>query len=373
MKDLTGFTCLPVALDTATATPTPEGKKLGLTASWGPEAKITPLFAVEAAPAETLAAYVDGSCALAFRRCEIGTDVFLGVPELTAPFVRALARIAGVHLFTEVDASVWSADPYLSMHAMEDGAVTISTGRGQPVVDALEGTRLGEHPWLNIEDFETGPAGPCWKIKSNAASVLSDEERVLHGAGSLFSGRAASPGLEPAFLESVPEALGLEPNTTYAMSLDFRVEEEIGRDFYGSLYTYEEGQRQFIASLLSFREDKGYAGTATTSFTTHSEKSPYLGFHLRNWPNPAQPQGSLVVDNLRIRKLGAWRRDYDNGIVLCNPTSRPVRVQLEKPYRRIRGTQCPQVNDGSLVESVVLPAYDGLILTQGSTPSEHPG
>ena len=232
---------------------------------------------------------------------------------------------------------------------------------------------LGDHPWLNIDSFETGRTSPCWKTKSNAASVLSDEKRVLYGAGSLFSGRAASPGLEPALLESVPEALGLDPNTTYAMSFDFRVEEEIGRDFYVSLYTYEEGQRQFIASLLSFREDKGYAGTAKTSFTSHSEKSPFLGFLLRNWPTPAQPQGSLVVDNLRILKLGAWRRDYDNGIVLCNPTSRPVRVQLEKPYRRIRGTQCPQVNDGSLVESVVLPAYDGLILTQGSTPSEHPG
>ena len=148
MKDLTGFTCLPVAPDTAKVTPTPEGGKLGLRASWGPEASIAPLFAVEAAPAERLATYGDGSCALAFRRSESGTDVFLGVPELTPALVRALARIAGVHLFTEVDASVWAADPYLCIHAMEDGAVTISTGRAQPVLDALEGTRLGEGPRL---------------------------------------------------------------------------------------------------------------------------------------------------------------------------------------------------------------------------------
>jgi hypothetical protein len=68
------------------------------------------------------------------------------------------------------------------------------------------------------------------------------------------------------------------------------------------------------------------------------------------------------MDNLRIRRLGAWRRDYDNGIVLCNPTSKPVRVELERKYRKIRGKQCPEVNDGSAVDAVVIPAFDGLVL-----------
>jgi len=103
-------------------------------------------FAAEATAADALATSPDGSCALAVRRGDDGTDVFLGTPELTSELVRALARIAGVHLFTEVDAAVWAADPYLSIHAMEDGSVTITTGRAQSVLDALEGTPLGTGP-----------------------------------------------------------------------------------------------------------------------------------------------------------------------------------------------------------------------------------
>ena len=85
------------------------------------------------------------------RRSDDGTDVFLGTPELTAELVRALARIAGVHLFTEVDAAVWAADPYLSIHAMDDGPLAVFTGRAQPVVDALERTPLGDGPELVLE------------------------------------------------------------------------------------------------------------------------------------------------------------------------------------------------------------------------------
>lgn len=82
------------------------------------------------------------------HRSEQGIDVFLGVPELTPALVRALARLAGVHLFTEVDASVWTADPFLSVHALADGPLTVHTGRAQPVTDALDGSVLGAGPDL---------------------------------------------------------------------------------------------------------------------------------------------------------------------------------------------------------------------------------
>ncbi|MCD6361406.1 MAG: hypothetical protein J7M38_11170 [Armatimonadetes bacterium] len=151
MRELTGFACRLVTPDTARATPTAAGSALGLDESWGPAAKIEPLFAVEATPDETLATFADGSCALAVRRGDDGTDVFLGVPELTPELVRALARLAGVHLFTQVDASVWAADPYLSIHAMADGPVTISTGRARPVMDALDGTPVGAGPGFVLD------------------------------------------------------------------------------------------------------------------------------------------------------------------------------------------------------------------------------
>lgn len=148
MSELIGFTCRAVSPGSAVATPTEAGRALGLTDPWGPQAAIQPLFAVEAAPEETLATWADGSPALAVHRSEQGIDVFLGVPELTPALVRALARLAGVHLFTEVDASVWTADPFLSVHALADGPLTVHTGRAQPVTDALDGSVLGAGPDL---------------------------------------------------------------------------------------------------------------------------------------------------------------------------------------------------------------------------------
>jgi len=72
---------------------------------------------------------------------------------------------------------------------------------------------------------------------------------------------------------------------------------------------------------------------------------------------------------------GIWRRDFDRGIVLCNPTSQTQTVTLEKTYQKIRGTQAPDVNDGSYVNSVTIPSQDGIILldpSQAGSPSPSP-
>jgi len=157
MSELAGFDCIPISPDTAQVTPTDRGRALGLTEAWGPAAKIEPLFAAAATPEETLATWPDGSAAVAMRRSDDGLDVFVGVPELTVPLLRALAREAGVHLFTDVPAAVWAADPYLSIHALDDGPITITTGRKRPVVDALDGTDLGDGPSfvLNMRKGQT--------------------------------------------------------------------------------------------------------------------------------------------------------------------------------------------------------------------------
>ncbi len=144
IQEVTGFEARAVAMETAQATPTEAGKKLGLAAPWGPKQPIRPLFSVTARTDETLAAYADGSPAVAARRSEKGIDVFVGVPQLTPELLRALARMAGAHLFTAGKASVWVAESYLSLQAHEDGPLAIHTGRKGVVVDALDGKVLGE-------------------------------------------------------------------------------------------------------------------------------------------------------------------------------------------------------------------------------------
>ena len=73
-----------------------------------------------------------------------------------------------------------------------------------------------------------------------------------------------------------------------------------------------------------------------------------------------RPTGSAV-------QVGdAWRRDYDGGLAVVNPSDAAVTVQLGGPFRKINGTQAPGVNDGTTVLAVTVPGHDGVILLRTS-------
>ena len=61
---------------------------------------------------------------------------------------------------------------------------------------------------------------------------------------------------------------------------------------------------------------------------------------------------------------GVFRRDFDNGIALLNSTDAPVEIRLESSYQKLRGTQDPVTNDGSRVDTVTVPAQDGIVLVR---------
>ena len=150
IKEVTGFEAKAITSGTAVVTPTEAGKKLGLRESWGQQQQIRPLFSVTALADETLATYADGSIAVAMRRSEKGIDVFIGVPQLTPELLRALAKLAGVHIFTEGNATLWAAEGYLSVQAFETGPLVIDTGKPGLVVDALDNKPLGNGPQVTL-------------------------------------------------------------------------------------------------------------------------------------------------------------------------------------------------------------------------------
>jgi len=83
-----------------------------------------------------------------------------------------------------------------------------------------------------------------------------------------------------------------------------------------------------------------------------------------------QTTGTVFIDNVRLQSGSreVWRRDFSGGTVVVNATGKTKRVILGADFRKIRGTQAPVINDGSLVDQVMLPPRDGLILlrTRGS-------
>jgi hypothetical protein len=97
-----------------------------------------------------LATYQNGSPAVALRSSRRGLDIFVGVPALTPELIRACARIANVHVFTEENAAVWAAERFLSVQAHKSGPLVIQTGHSRAVEDALTGVKLGRGPCLTL-------------------------------------------------------------------------------------------------------------------------------------------------------------------------------------------------------------------------------
>jgi hypothetical protein len=59
---------------------------------------------------------------------------------------------------------------------------------------------------------------------------------------------------------------------------------------------------------------------------------------------------------------GVFRRDFTNGISLCNTTTSALTISLGGTFRKISGTQVPTINNGASVTSVTLQGKDGIIL-----------
>jgi hypothetical protein len=152
MSEVGGFEHRLLDLETAVATPTDAGKALGLVAPWGQQTRIRPLFTViPKDDDQILATYSDGSPAVVVRPRHSGADVFAGVPAWTSQLVRALAQIAGVHLYTSIDANVWAAEDYLAVHTMSDGPLLLNTGGTTPVADAFTDSNLGKGPHILLD------------------------------------------------------------------------------------------------------------------------------------------------------------------------------------------------------------------------------
>lgn len=148
---LHGFRLCPADPAQARSTPTAAGQALGITSPWGQTSPVRPLFTVELEPGdEVLATYADGTPALVVRRRPEGNEVFAGTPAWSSEVMRALCRLAGVHLYTETDASIWAAEGFVCVQAHDDGPLRLHTGTPGAVHDVLSGEAVGSGPVLGL-------------------------------------------------------------------------------------------------------------------------------------------------------------------------------------------------------------------------------
>ncbi len=149
IKELTGFTVKKIKGTNTNIVITEAGKAFGLQTPWGMEKNYTApefLFAItDAKQNEILATYPDGQAAIAIRkRSEGGSSLFVGFPRLGTELLRAAARSASVHLYTQSDCNVYANGPFVILHAAETGPITIDFGKSGSITDIVLQKKIGD-------------------------------------------------------------------------------------------------------------------------------------------------------------------------------------------------------------------------------------
>jgi hypothetical protein len=91
----------------------------------------------------------------------------------------------------------------------------------------------------------------------------------------------------------------------------------------------------------------------------------YLGSPVSDAFNPLDGQEKLLgVLESGVPGAGGrvWRRDFENGIVLVNPSDNEKEIDLDGRFRKIRGLRDSTFNDGAMVRRILLPSRTGVVL-----------
>jgi len=98
-------------------------------------------------------------------------------------------------------------------------------------------------------------------------------------------------------------------------------------------------------------------------FTPSSSANTVLEFFL------GSQTGDVWFDDVHFQRgvTNLWRRDFDNGIVLVNPSNSAQAAPLGGTWRKIAGIEDPVTNDGSLVTTATVNPSDALFLVTTSS------
>jgi len=105
------------------------------------------------------------------------------------------------------------------------------------------------------------------------------------------------------------------------------------------------------------------------------EYKGYLGRPLGpafNVEKPSESLQSVLYSKPTKASSKAWRRDYENGIVLVNPDDETRTVKLNGSFRKIRGKMDPAFNDGSVINEISLSPNSGAILLRAASEIKAP-
>lgn len=238
---------------------------------------------------------------------------------------------------------------------------------GQPLGEAVE--LPYPHRELLRVDAELPPPGD---VRFHGAFRITHAPgEVIDGGQSLVFDSVGDPGNTWEMISTEPADYPLQVGKTYQMSVDFKLLDYrpayyLGA-FYAALDTGSESGNSGAVTMLPNTDIGGLGQSGRLRIGIKLDKPDArlrLGF---------LDSATVAIDNLSLIEGGGgvWRRDFENGVVLVNPTPDPIEVdpaQIAGPLRRtgirrIRGTQDPLWNNGlAVAATLVIPSGDAILL-----------
>lgn len=239
---------------------------------------------------------------------------------------------------------------------------------GQPLGDSSEvGYDFEVVFWHGFEDnISTETDG---LVFHPSTQLTESPNEVVNGSKSLVM-EIGNPAQESTILFSTEgQGLQLEEGETYHLFASYRILNYEPIEYRGGLLSAITDDLSTLDAELDvaavWYPDIGQSGTLRSMAKVDS--SGFVAFATALEP------GKIALDDIGLLKGsgGVYRRDFENGIVLVNPTEKEAYVSqedLEGPLsrtgvRRLSGVQDPEANNGESVNyGLSLPSGDGILL-----------
>ncbi len=261
---------------------------------------------------------------------------------------------------------------YLAHHVKDD---VLSTGLWDGVFyDEVQDSIS----WVGVTDVDRNgsndsaqEADALWaqnyKRLFETTRALIGDEAIMITNGS--SNALFSPYVNGRMFETFPSSHNTLSEWKNMVSQYFTLEKTVGYDPInfinvntdntngnGTQSDYRSVRFGFTTTLLG----NGYFGYDAGTYNhaviwEYDEYEAFLGAPKSLPINTFNPQNGSV-------DIGVWQRDFAQGKILVNATEQPQTVTLGGDFEKLRGTQDPVINDGSIISKVTVPSKDGIVL-----------
>lgn len=147
LEQMTGLHVKRIAPESGRVLPeaSAEGLAVGVTAPFGTETKLDPLWAIDDPEAERIGRYASGNTAAAFKQTPDGLRVYIGALHCPARLLRNILKDSGVHLYCDTDDVVLTDGKFFSLTVTSAGRKSMNFPQPCSVKDITDNSIVAEN------------------------------------------------------------------------------------------------------------------------------------------------------------------------------------------------------------------------------------